>query len=63
MNRNGEKPASLKNDDVQAAPEFVSAVGDDSISRFDEARKRKKKKKKNNRGGKGNHSNDRPKKN
>ena len=46
MNRRGEKPASLKNDDVQAAPEFVTAVGDDAINRFDEARKRKKKKKK-----------------
>ena len=45
MNRNGEKPASLKSDDAPAAPEFVTAVGDDSISRFDEARKRKKKKK------------------
>ena len=46
MNRRGEKPASLKNDDVQAAPEFVTAVGDDAINRFDEARTRKKKKKK-----------------
>ena len=42
MNRRGEKPESLKNDDVPAAPEF----GDDAINRFDEARKRKKKKKK-----------------
>jgi hypothetical protein len=46
MNRRGEKPASLKLDDVPAAPEFVTAVGDDAINRFDEARKRKKKKKK-----------------
>jgi hypothetical protein len=46
MNRRGEKPESLKVDDVPAAPEFVSAVGDDAINRFDEARKRKKKKKK-----------------
>ena len=45
MNRNGEKPASLKEDNVPAAPEFVTAVGDDAINRFDEARKRKKKKK------------------
>ena len=50
MNRNGERPESLKNDDVPASPEFVTAVGDDSITRFDEARKRKKKKK--SRGGK-----------
>ena len=46
MNRRGEKPASLKSDDVPSAPEFVTAVGDDAINRFDEARKRKKKKKK-----------------
>ena len=44
MNRNGERPASLK-DDSTPAPEFVTAVGDDAINRFDEARKRKKKKK------------------
>jgi hypothetical protein len=31
---------------VPSAPEFVTAVGDDAINRFDEARKRKKKKKK-----------------
>ena len=51
MNRNGEKPASLKDDEAPVAPEFVTAVGDDAINRFDEARKRKKKKK--SRGGKG----------
>ena len=45
MNRNGEKPVSLKNDEP-AVPEFVTAVGDDSISRFDESRKRKNKRKK-----------------
>ena len=49
MNRRGEKPESLKSDVAPAAPEFVTAVGDDSITRFDEARKRKKKKR-NNRG-------------
>ena len=49
MNRRGEKPESLKSDVVPAVPEFVTAVGDDSITRFDEARKRKKKKR-NNRG-------------
>ena len=47
MNRNGHKPESLKADVAPAAPEFVTAVGDDSISRFDEARKRKKKKRNN----------------
>lgn len=45
MNRNGEKPESLKSEPEPAMPEFVSAVGDDSITRFDEARKRRKKKK------------------
>lgn len=45
MNRNGVKPESLKHEQEPAAPEFVTAVGDDSITRFDEARKRKKKKK------------------
>ena len=47
MNRNGEKPESLKADVAPAAPEFVTAVGDDSITRFDKARKRKKKKRNN----------------
>ena len=51
MNRNGEKPESLKSDVEPIAPEFVTAVGDDAINRFDEARKRKKKKK--SRGGNG----------
>ena len=45
MNRNGEKPESLKSDMEPVAPEFVTAVGDAAINRFDEARKRKKKKK------------------
>ena len=44
MNRNGIRPESLKMDTAPAAPEFVTAVGD-------EARKRKKKKKSGNRGG------------
>ena len=51
MNRNGIRPESLKVDSTPAAPEFVTAVGDDAINRFDEARKRKKKKKSGNRGG------------
>jgi hypothetical protein len=51
MNRNGERPASLKDDSAPATPEFVTAVGDDAINRFDDARKRKKKKK--SRSGKG----------
>jgi len=41
MNRNGVKPESLKLEPEVSAPEFVTSVGDDSISRFD-APKRKK---------------------
>jgi hypothetical protein len=42
MNRHGQKPESLKRDEAPIAPEFVTSVGDDSISRFDETRKRHK---------------------
>ena len=52
MNRNGLKPESLKTEPEPVSPEFISAVGDDSISRFD-APKRKKSRKKNNRQSKG----------
>ena len=41
MNRNGIKPESLKTEPEPASPEFITSVGDDSISRFD-APKRKK---------------------
>lgn len=47
MNRNGIKPESLRSEPEPSAPEFVTAVGDDSISRFDSPRRRK------GRGGKG----------
>ena len=54
MNRRGEKPDTLKPDYVPAAPEFVTAVGDDSISRFDnQLRSRKKKKNRNRNKGNG----------
>ena len=62
MNRRGEKPASLKSDDVPTAPEFVTAVGDDAINRFDEARKRKKKKKSRGQQGKSRNGGDKAKK-
>ena len=42
MNRNGRKPASLRKEPEISSPEFVSAVGDDSISRFDEKRKKRR---------------------
>ena len=46
MNRRGEKPETLQQEE-QRSPEFVSAVGDDSITRFDPERKRKKRRRKN----------------
>ena len=53
MNRRGEKPETLK-EEVFAAPEFVSAVGDDAINRFDPEKKKKRRRKNKNRGkGKG----------
>ncbi len=39
MNHRGQRPPSLKADYEPAAPEFVSAVGDESITRFDDARR------------------------
>ena len=41
MNRNGEKPESLKMDVTPEGPQFISAVGDDSITRFDKPKKSK----------------------
>ena len=43
MNRNGIRPESLKMEEAVDAPEFISAVGDDSITRFDKPKKKKKK--------------------
>lgn len=48
MNRNGIRPESLKTEPEPEIPEFITAVGDDSITRFDTP---KRKKSKNNRGG------------
>lgn len=42
MNRNGEKPESLKTEPAPEMPEFVTAVGDDSITRFDTPNKKKR---------------------
>ena len=39
MNRNGEKPESLKVEVAPQGPQFISAVGDDSITRFDKPKK------------------------
>ncbi|MBQ9548255.1 MAG: hypothetical protein IJV01_03735 [Bacteroidales bacterium] len=54
MNRNGIKPASLKQEPEPSAPEFVTAVGDDSISRFDTPKRRKGRGGRNRRGRGGN---------
>ena len=48
MNRDGIKPESLKNEPEPGRPEFISAVGDDSISRFDNPKNRKKRKNRHN---------------
>ena len=41
MNRNGVKPESLRSEPAPAAPAFVTAVGDDSITRFDTPKRKK----------------------
>ena len=41
MNRVGERPESLRTEPEPAMPEFVTAVGDDSISRFDAPRRKR----------------------
>ncbi|HCZ22892.1 MAG TPA: hypothetical protein DHU72_05685, partial [Rikenellaceae bacterium] len=41
MNRNGIKPESLRTEPEQTAPEFITAVGDDSISRFDSPKRKR----------------------
>ena len=43
MNRNGQTPESLKSEPEPTGPQFVSAVGDDSITRFDKPKKSKNK--------------------
>ena len=49
MNRRGEKPSTLKQEEV-SSPEFVSAVGDDAINRFDPEKKKKRRKSRNRKG-------------
>jgi cell fate regulator YaaT (PSP1 superfamily) len=53
MNRNGERPDSLKNDPEPLGPQFISAVGDDSITRFDKPKKQKSKNRNRNRDNRG----------
>ena len=47
MNRNGLKPESLRSDQDISTPEFVTAVGEGSISRFDKPSRKKRRNKKN----------------
>lgn len=56
MNRRGEKPESLKTEPEPDNLEFVTAVGDDSITRFDETRKRKRRNGRNRQNGRQNRS-------
>jgi len=49
MNRRGEKPATLHQEEV-SAPEFITAVGDDAINRFDPEKKKRRKSRNRNRG-------------
>lgn len=61
LNRKGIKPETIKVEEAPAQPEFVTSVGDDNISRFDDASKKKKKrhnhKRRNGGGNGGNNSN------
>ena len=41
MNRNGIRPESLKTEPEPHIPEFITAVGDDSITRFDTPKRKK----------------------
>ena len=54
MNRNGQKPESLKTEPEPVGPQFISAVGDDSITRFDKPKKSKNRNRKGRKGGKNN---------
>ena len=57
-NKKGNRPASLQaNGPGVKQTEFVSAVGDDSITRFDEQKKRRNGRKKNGGGRRNNNSN------
>lgn len=52
MNRNGQKPESLRSEPEPVGPQFVSAVGDDSITRFDKPKKSRNKNRGKNKAGK-----------
>ena len=58
MNRNGIRPESLQDEPEPRMPEFVTAVGDDSITRFDNLERKKNKRRRKGNAGAGN---DKPK--
>ena len=49
MNRRGERPETLRVEE-ESTPEFITAVGDDAINRFDPEKRRKRRKGKGSRG-------------
>ena len=51
MNRNGIKPESLQSEPEPTVPEFITAVGDDSITRFDNPERKKRSRGRSGRGG------------
>ena len=53
MNRAGQRPESLRTEPEPVMPEFVTAVGDDSISRFDAPRRKRSRKKRPHQNGSG----------
>ena len=52
MNRRGEKPVTLRQEEV-SVPDFITSVGDESITRFDPEKKNKKRRKNKNHNRKG----------
>ena len=63
MNRNGIKPESLQTEPEPVAPEFITSVGDDSITRFDHPDRKKGRGRGRGKGGNGNGGNGRSRNN
>ena len=63
MNRNGIKPESLQSEPEPYMPEFITAVGDDSITRFDNPERKRSKRRRSQRknGGQKNNGGKKPK--
>ncbi|MBO6044834.1 MAG: hypothetical protein J6P69_03165 [Bacteroidales bacterium] len=57
MNRNGIKPESLQSEPEPYMPEFITAVGDDSITRFDNPERKRSKRRRGPRKGGGQKNN------